>query len=764
MRKLVLFAAPFAAAVLVYVYALSLLAGLICAGVAAVALAVVLLGKRKQRQRPAIALSGLCIGFLFCALYGQLFLQPVQQADGQTVTMTVELCGYPEPARYGDSVEAYGTVNGRRAKILVYLDGDAGDLRPGDRITLTLSLRRADRNSEGEEYFYYQVKGISLIGSAKGAPFVARCEKIPLRYSPQLFSHRLRQLLADAVPEDAAGLLQVFLTGDRTGLSYAQKSDFQMAGVSHMIAISGMHVSILLAFLSFLLGNRRTLLALLGIPVVLLFVFATGCSPSAVRAALMQLLFLLAPLLGRDNDAPTSLCAALLLLLLQNPYAIANLSLQLSFGSMAGIVWVTRTIYGWLTRPKIMQTWLAHDDLRKPRMLRLALFARRVLMKGVHVSISTTLGAQLFTLPICAISLGSFSIYTLLSNLLILWAVSLSFWGALLTALLGWIWLPLGSIAGWLTAWPVRYILLMSRLIARLPFALLPTDSPFPVIFLIVSYLILGLAIGCRKVLLPTLGIVGALMLTVTLTTLDARPDVFRITAFDVGQGQSVCMLTKDFSALYDCGGTGNDTAGQKAAEKLLLAGVQRLDAVVLSHYDIDHVGGLAQLMYRIDVDTLYLPPPMEDDAECETFLSLASQYGVEVVYVEEETVLPFANGSLTVFPPVSTESSNAGSLCILYSCAGYDMLATGDMDELAERLFLFERTLPQVELYIAGHHGSKHSSSETLLDVIRPETVIVSVGNNRYGHPSQEALARFAAVGATVRRTDECGDITIRR
>ena len=764
MRKLVIFTVPFAFAVLLYVYVLSLFAGILCSAIALIALVIVLVSHWKHRARAAIALGGLCFGFLFCVLYGQLFLQPVQAADGLTLDLTAELCAYPEQTRYGSKAETMITVNGRRAKMLLLVYEPLTDLRPGDRLRLRVTLQSAEQAQDREEYFYDQSKGISLIGRAKSGVTVQRSDHLPLRYWPVVLSRRISELLIEAMPEGSAGLIQALLTGDRSGLSYAQRSDFRMAGVSHMIAISGMHVSVLLVFLAVLTRKRRMLTAILGIPVVLLFVASTGCSPSAIRAAVMQILFLLAPLLGRENDPPTSLCAALLLLLLQNPYAIANLSLQLSFGAMAGILWATRPVYRYLTRPVWMQKAIAHDDPSKRLIVRLLRWLQAQLLKTVLVSVSTTLGAIVFTVPICAICLGSFSVYTLLSNLLILWAVELCFVGGLITVVLTGIWLPLGQSIGWLVAWPVRYVLWMSRLISGLPFALLTTDSPYLVIFLIICSAVIALGIGSRRVLLPTLGIVCGLVLTSLLTYLDTRPDHFCITAFDVGQGQSICMRTPGFSALYDCGGTGDDTAGQHVAEQLLIAGVRRLDAVVLSHYDEDHVGGLAQLLYRIDVDTLYLPPPQAEDGESEEILALAEAHQIKVVLVKDQMILPDSEGTCTVYPPVSEQSSNAGSLCILFSCAGYDMLATGDMDSLAERLLLYEWQIPQTELYIAGHHGSGSSSSEALLDVIRPDTVIVSVGDNRYGHPSQQALNRFEAVGATVYRTDECGDITIKR
>ena len=116
----------------------------------------------------------------------------------------------------------------------------------------------------------------------------------------------------------------------------------------------------------------------------------------------------------------------------------------------------------------------------------------------------------------------------------------------------------------------------------------------------------------------------------------------------------------------------------------------------------------------------------------------------------------------MRLFAPVSDRNDNAACVSVLYSAAEYDMLVTGDLDTGAELALLDREELPRVECYVAGHHGSARSSSEALLETVRPETVLISVGRNGYGLPSAEALARFDAVGAAIYRTDECGDLVL--
>ena len=768
MRKLVLFAVPFAAPVVLVVYGLPLAAALALVGLALAAFAVIWRSEWRRRGQLLIALAGLCIGLLYALGFQALIVQPVQQLDGQTCEASALICDYPEPTQYGCRVAAEVPLEGRSVRTLLYLDTAGMDLKPGDRVQTRLELHRSDRTKSGEESLYYQAKGIRLIGYARGEAETVPASRVPLRLWPVLFSRALRDMLAKAMPAGTAGLVQALLTGDRSGLSYAQMSDMKMAGVSHMIAISGMHVSILLGFFTLLTGRRRLLTALLGIPLVLFFVLATGASPSVVRAAVMQIIFLIAPLLWRENDPPTSLCAALLLLLLRNPYAIADLSLQLSFGSMAGILFATRPVYHWLAAHVVPKRWTKPLPemlklTKRERLLRCCKTLRRKAVFFVFASVSTTLGALIFTVPVIAIRLGTFSLYGVLSNLVILWAVSICFVGGAVTGLLAWLWLPLGQLAGWVVAWPVRYILWMAKLIAHVPFALLTTRTPYLAIWLVVSYLVLIPAIRCRKVVIPTLGILAGLLLTVALTYFDGIPNEFRITALDVGQGQCICLQTPDFRAVYDCGGSNADDCGQHAAEHFLSTGQQRIDALILSHYDEDHIGGLPQLLYRVEVGRIYLSPNPDETGAHEAILQLAAAYDIPVTYVETEVTLPFSGGSLTIFPPPSQQNDNS-SLAILFSCGKYDMLASGDMDRYDENLLLHQHLLPRTELYIAGHHGAKESSSEALLRTITPDCVLISVGTNRYGQPSEEALSRFAALSAAVYRTDQNGDISIER
>ena len=182
-----------------------------------------------------------------------------------------------------------------------------------------------------------------------------------------------------------------------------------------------------------------------------------------------------------------------------------------------------------------------------------------------------------------------------------------------------------------------------------------------------------------------------------------------------------------------------------------------------MTHYDADHIGGAAQFLERVGVDRLVLPDLPEESALMTELLRSAEEKQIETDYITEKTVYSFGSGSLTLFPPPDRDADNA-SLSALMSDGEYDILITGDLDSDGEAALLAQYDLPDLEVLVAGHHGSKYSTSARLLRQTTPEMVLISVGENSYGHPTQEVLNRIAAIGAAVLRTDESGDITITR
>ena len=229
----------------------------------------------------------------------------------------------------------------------------------------------------------------------------------------------------------------------------------------------------------------------------------------------------------------------------------------------------------------------------------------------------------------------------------------------------------------------------------------------------------------------------------------------------DVGQGESVLLTSGGKFALVDCGSRNSwYDAGGIAADHLATMGCGTLDYLILTHYDYDHISGVAELLARARVDTLLLPD-VSDDAGARFRVELAARnHGVDIQYVEAETVYTLGESSLTIYPPGDVEGDNEQGLAVLCTYGDYDLLITGDRDMAAERQLIADHDLPDIEALVVGHHGSKSSTSKELLEALTPETGIISVGDNSYGHPTEDALRRLVLADVEIYRTDKQGTV----
>ena len=185
---------------------------------------------------------------------------------------------------------------------------------------------------------------------------------------------------------------------------------------------------------------------------------------------------------------------------------------------------------------------------------------------------------------------------------------------------------------------------------------------------------------------------------------------------------------------------------------------------MVLTHYHEDHAGGLPWLLARVEVGELLLPQLLGSEQESlqKEVLDLAARCGVAVRYIEAPWASALGDAVLTVYPPAAEGGVNEMGLTILCSAGEYDFLITGDMNASTEKKLVAQYELPDIEVLAAGHHGSKYSTSEELLSAVTPELGIISVGQNRFGHPTQEVIDRMTAAGMEIRRTDEEGNILV--
>ena len=693
---------------------------------------VITLIPKKTRVMALIFLPA-ALGLGWSAGYQQIAVAPAKALIGSTQTVTGHALDYGTKSASGQWVPLRCPLDGRSCTVDVYLRGYDGQIAPGDAVTVELSLH--DSAADGDYYGYTQ--GIYLTGYGRGEPEVVPAD-FSLRYLPRYIAHALSNSVTKCFPKDVQGYAAALIVGDRSGLSLAEKKTLQQSGIYHTLALSGMHMTVLVSMLSFLRKSRHR--AILGIPLCIGFTLVTGCSPSVVRACVMECCVLLDRALSRESDWATSLSLSGVLLMAENPWCILNWGLQLSFLSVLGI-----HLLAYPMCKRLMQQ-------RKPHL-------RYRVVGRVLQNLSISLSAVVFTLPLMGLYFGSISLVSPVTNLLTAPIVSLCFAMSLPAGLIG-IFLPgVGGVMGWGIGWGYRYVMTVSALMAHVPFAALYTATGYGIAGAILVYLMLLVLVltkaGKLRSISMCCGVMG-LCICFLLVRMDAAAPSF--TALDVGQGQSLLLETGGGSVLIDCGGS-EGNIGDLAADHLTARGISRIRLLILTHYDEDHAGGVPELLERMPVDVILMPDiPDENRAAIE---AAAKESGTNLYPVSEDLAATIGSTRLTVYGPASPSSGgNEAGLSIYAALPDFTVLVTGDLSSDSETELLRDQSVPHADLLVAGHHGSKYSTSSLLLRKIAPKAVVISVGENSYGHPAGETLSRIQSAGAKIFRTDQMGTI----
>ena len=703
-----------------------------------------LLGSRwiKRLRIPAAVCLGCALGLCWFHSYSANYLSLANNLDGQLASVTARCTDYSYETNYGSAVEGFLYLEGKPVRVKLYLNNPA-QIEPGDVLRGVFEMHIT--TPEGERASdYYSGKGIFLMGYQEEEAELIKVSRVPYWAYPAMWRQNLKDLINAAFEEDVSAFACALLLGDRSGIDYETNTSFKVSGILHIIAVSGLHVTILFTLIYTLCFKRRFLMALIGIPAMVIFAAVAGFSPSVTRAAIMMILMMLAMLFDRDYDGPTELAFACLVMLIGNPLVITSASFQLSVGSVAGIFLFREGIENWLHK-----LWPGRTAPG--------------IRKWVTSSLALTLSAMTLTTPLVAYYYGTVSLVSVFTNVLALWVISFVFYGIMLVCLLGCFWPGMAAGVAWVIAWPIRYVLVLAKCFASIPLAAVYTRSVYIVGWMICCYVLLGIFLFTRKrnpkVLLCCMGL--SLCLAVAASWAELWTDSCRMTALNVGQGQCILLQSDGKTYLVDCGGTYDEEAADQAAETLLSQGISRVDGIIVTHFDLDHAGGVPYLLSRISCDALFVPEAEDEDG---ILPNMEAGLDGQVVLVRDDLEVAYGDTTLRILAPVTRDSDNDSSLAVLFQHGDCDILVTGDRSTTGEWVLLKTADLPELDVLVTGHHGSKHSSGEELLEATKPKIAVISVGRNSYGHPAQETLDRLEAVGAVVYRTDIHGNITIRR
>ena len=617
-------------------------------------------------------------------------------------------------------------------------------LHAGERWRLTFRLKQphGSSNPHGFDFELWALENnVRAVGYVHN-----KGNNLPLNTLANGFSYRIetwREAVRDKfnsilVNEPYVGVLSALAIGDQSSIPQAQWQVFTRTGVNHLMSISGLHITMLASLgfaLTYWLWRRsvrltlflpaRKAAALVALLAALAYALLSGFAVPAQRTVYMVGAVAAALWLNRNFSLAQILSIALLGVLIPDPWAVLSPGFWLSFGAVALILYVTAYRIGrshWLMEYGKVQ-WAMTIGLI-PMLL--ALFQQVSLVSPI---------ANAFAIPLVSLVV-----------------VPLALLGAVL---------PLDAPL-WLAHSVMGWTMMLLEWLNGLPLAVWTQHAP-------PAWSIVAGMLGVLVILLPRgfparwLGFLLLLPMFLNTPELPAQNTV-RLTVFDVGQGLAVGVQTRNHALLYDTGpdfSDGADSGNRILIPSLRAMGISKLDGLILTHDDTDHTGGTASLLQAMPIDWLSssLPdghPLLQHSVNKQRCIAGRSWQWDGVQF---EILHPDA-ASYTI---TKIRDNNRG--CVLrISIGDRHILLTADIEKESERQLLGEHADKlAAEFLVVPHHGSKTSSTDEFIAAVRPDYAVFTVGYlNRFGHPKQEVVQRYANSGAQLLRSDEDGAILV--
>ena len=643
-----------------------------------------------------------------------------------------------------------------------------------------------------------------------------------------LLKQKMRESLLSLYPKEKAGVLSAMLLGDKDLLEEEIKQLYQKNGISHILAISGLHISMLCMGL-FRLLRRIGVSVKLSISITILFlsfyVCYTGGSTSSLRAGVMCIVLLGAKLVRRNYDLLSALALASILVTAIRPTEITSAGFLLSFGAVIGVA-IAKGIEEQIVQKRedlasnlekeivedkeVIEDFDKYFVINKFRKLK-KYWKKRKESGSIWWSPLLFSGMiQVITIPISLWFYYELSPYSILLNVIILPLVAFILGGGIVSVLLGLVMPSLAKLSVGGTYFLLDFYEWLGEHTLKLPYSFVLVGRPsilqimlYYGIWLFVVWSIFSIEKKKQKVILEQeavkkslyvkrivlcIGIIVSVSILLFFKTYEME-----LIFLDVSQGDAMFLQTKTGKTLlFDCGSSDVSKVGTyRLTPMLKQRGILLVDIVSVSHIDSDHINGIKELLeempvyegeeefrgnYKgaIGIKTVVLPKILEPSEEYLALVQLAREKNVEIVYMEAGETLYQADGILIecLSPSNAKQSENDTSLVYLLQMKDIVVWMMGDAgieveQEIIERIG--KKTLEQLKdrfcVLKVGHHGSKTSSSEEFVKMIEPEVAIISCGyQNRYGHPHSQVLEVFREVESEIWRTDLQGAIKIRR
>lgn len=701
-----------------------------------------------------------------------------EKFDNEKITAVATVCGDIEETEYrytttvkinkmeGDTKDIY-----KNKKFLLYVKKSRKTkLKYGQQIKIIGFYDKTEgrRNYKGSNYQeYLKNKKIYGILNCEDELKIIKDNNInPISMLIYRVRDKLKNNVFDILDKDEAGLATGILLGDSSEIEDDIKEDFKNCSLSHMLAVSGAHLSYLILGLNLLLNDRiigKRKKYVINIIAIIIFMLLTGMSLSVIRAGISTILSIVAVLIYRKSDSFETMAFALLCTIIDNPFTIFNMGLQLSYLGTAGIV--------------LLNKYLVEFERKPTELSKIKVY----LIENTYV----TLSATLLIFPIILYYFNMISLNLLLANLLLGPILGVSIMLGFIVLSVSLISMPVAQILGWIWQLPLKFITKATAVIAKLPMAnitvVTPRNITIAAIYIIIALLIVFMKNKKQIIIKKIIPIVISVTLILNFTAdINWKGDL-KIYFVDVGQGDSTYICTPKGTKILIDGGGSREPEKYDVGKKILLPyildrRVKKIDYIIVSHFDSDHCQGLEQVLQTIKVKNIIIGKQASICKEFEKIMDICSRKKINVIKVKRggkveidkslyfeilhpsDKMLDDGKGGL---------NANAIVAKMYYKPKNgkkFTMLFTGDIEKDAEKELVKEYGKKlKVDILKVAHHGSKTSSIEEFLKLAMPETALIGVGQrNTFGHPNEGVLQRLKEINAKIYRTDLNGEITV--
>lgn len=631
------------------------------------------------------------------------------------------------------------------------------NIKFGDYIKINAKIEQPSkaRNYMGFDYQRY-LKSKKIIATIIDVENVEILDVNKANTAENIFNslrNNIKKIMYKLLPKDARELAIGMMIGDKEELDANITENFKNSNLTHMLAVSGAHISYVILGLNLMLkktSNRFRKIFI--ICFLIFFVGVTDFTPSVQRASIMAILLLISTMLYRSQDTYTSIAFSGLVILIINPYSFFDVGFQLSFGGTIGIV-------------------LMYNNLIKR-------FKTNGKLKGYIVSsVCVSVCANLIIIPIMAFNFNTVSLTFWISNLL-----AGPFLGVIIILgfcvyLLSFVIFPVAKIISIPLKYLIYILLIIVKYCSKIPFSSITIRTPY-IFEIFIYYIILYLVFNYTKIkpYFKKLVVIILIAILIANSCIHVQNHGKMIIYFiDVGQGDSTLIRTaKNKTILIDGGGSENssfDVGAKTLLPYLLDRKITVLDYVVISHFDTDHCGGILYLMEHLKVKNIIISKQGKESGNYNKFKNIVLDKGISVIFVKKGDKIKIDNETYMdiLFPGnnlISDNILNNNSIVTKICYNNFSILFTGDVEEIAENEICSQyNTTNKLKANIlkVAHHGSKTSSTAEFIKMVKPQIALIGVGEkNKFGHPNDGVIQRLKNMNTKIYRTDKMGEIVI--